>query len=87
VLEIEAAGFEILGGLLNKVVPALFTPGADRSPVQKKIAEIVPKQFSQGASQYQRLLGATDYISGMTDTFALSMFRRLYGMELPGSSI
>ncbi len=87
VLEIEAAGFEILGGLLSKVVPALFTPEADRSPVEKKIAEIVPKQFSQGASPYQRLLGATDYISGMTDTFALSMFRRLYGMELPGSSI
>lgn len=87
VLEIEAAGFEILGGLLNKVAPALFTPAAERSPVQKKIAEIVPKQFNQGASPYQRLLGATDYISGMTDTFALSMFRRLHGMELPGASI
>jgi len=87
VLEIEAAGFEVLGGLLNKVAPALFTPEAERSPVQKKIAQIVPKQFSQGATAYQRLLGATDYISGMTDTFALSMFRRLHGMELPGSSI
>lgn len=87
VLEIEAAGFEILGGLLNKVTPALFTPEADRSPAQKKIAEIVPKQFNQGTSPYERLLGVTDYISGMTDTFALSMFRRLHGMELPGSSI
>jgi dGTPase len=87
VLEIEAAGFEILGGLLNKVAPALFTPEAERNLVQKKVAEIVPKQFNQGASPYQRLLGVTDYISGMTDTFALSMFRRLHGMELPGSSI
>ncbi len=87
VLQIEAAGFEILGGLLNKITPALFALEAERTPIQKKIAEIVPKQFSQGTSSYQRLLGVTDYISGMTDTFALSMFRRLYGMELPGSSI
>jgi len=87
VLEIEAAGFEILGGLLNKVTPALFAAESERSPVQKKIAEITPKQFNQGGTPYQRLLGATDYVSGMTDTFALSMFRRLHGMELPGASI
>lgn len=87
VLEVEAAGFEILGGLLDKITPALFTVEAERSPLQRKIAEIVPRQFSQGTSSYQRLLGVTDYISGMTDTFALSMFRRLYGMELPGISI
>lgn len=87
VLQIEAAGFEILGGLLDKIVPALFVPASERNMVQKKIAAIVPAQFTQGETPYVRLLGATDYISGMTDTYALSMFRRLYGMELPGSSI
>ena len=34
-----------------------------------------------------RLLGATDYISGMTDSFALKMFRRLHGIELPGTIV
>jgi dGTPase len=87
VLQIEAAGFEIIAGLLDKIAPALFTPETDRTKVQEKIAAIVPQQFNQGQSAYERLLGVTDYISGMTDTFALSMFRRLHGMELPGSSI
>jgi dGTP triphosphohydrolase len=34
-----------------------------------------------------RLLGAIDYVSGMTKTFALSMFRRLHGMKLFDASI
>lgn len=87
VLQIEIAGFEILGGLLGKIVPALLKP-EDRSEEQKKIVALVPKKFTQNkTTAYQRLLGATDYISGMTDTFALSLFRQLHGIELPGSSI
>jgi len=85
VLQIEAAGFEILGGLLDKIVPALATPPEARSAANRKIAQIIPQQFSRGASTYERLLGATDFISGMTDTYALKLFRRLNGIELPGT--
>jgi dGTPase len=84
VLQIEAAGFEILGGLLDKIVPALVLPEAQRSPANRKIAQIIPPQFTRGATAYERLLGATDFISGMTDTYALKLFRRLNGIELPG---
>ena len=87
VLQIEAAGYEILGGLLTKLVPALLAPANERSNAQKKIVQIVPKQFTLGNSAYERLMGATDYVSGMTDSFALTLFRRLNGIELPGSSI
>lgn len=87
VLQIEAAGFEILGGLLEKIVPALATPVDERSPVHRKIVQIVPRQFTRGASAYERLLGATDFISSMTDTYALKLFRRLNGIELPGTMV
>ena len=87
VLQIEAAGYEILGGLLTKIVPPLLVPPAERTNAHKKIVQIVPAQFTAGATDYERLLGATDYISGMTDSFALTLFRRLNGIELPGSSI
>ena len=53
----------------------------------RKIAQIIPQQFSRGATPYARLLGATDYISGMTDGFALTLFRRLHGIELPGTIV
>ena len=85
VLQIEAAGFEILGGLLGKIVPALAKAEDRRTAADRKIAQIIPAQFSRGASTYERLLGATDYISGMTDTYALRLFRRLHGIELPGT--
>jgi dGTPase len=87
VLQIEVAGYEILGGLLTRLVPALLSPEGTRSNAHKKIVQIVPKQFTLGKTQYERLLGATDYVSGMTDSFALTLFRRLNGIELPGSAI
>jgi dGTPase len=87
VLQIEAAGFEILGGLLGKIVPALVKPEGDRTAADRKIAQIIPEQFSRGTTPYTRLLGATDYISGMTDGFALKLFRRLHGIELPGTIV
>jgi dGTPase len=87
VLQIEAAGFDILGGLLGKIVPALVKPEPDRTAADRKIAQIIPQQFSRGTTPYARLLGATDYISGMTDSFALKLFRRLHGIELPGTIV
>jgi dGTPase len=32
---------------------------------------------------YMRLLEITDFISGMTDSYALSLFRSLTGIQLP----
>jgi dGTPase len=81
VVSIEAAGHEILGGLLSKFVPALLTnsPNAE----QRTLLNLVPSQFKSAASPYDKLLAATDFISGMTDSYALSLFRRLKGIELP----
>ncbi|MCW5602386.1 deoxyguanosinetriphosphate triphosphohydrolase [Nitrosomonas sp.] len=83
VLHIEAAGFEVLGRLLDKVVPALVGTEDSRSAAEKKILEIIPEQFRKGKTHYERLLHATDFVSGMTDSFAVTLYRRLQGIELP----
>jgi dGTPase len=32
---------------------------------------------------YERLLAITDYVSGMTDRFAVQLYQRLSGIRLP----
>ena len=83
VLQMEAAGFEVLGGLLEKVVPALVGEGASITAAERKVLELVPDQFKRGGNQYERLLGATDFVSGMTDSYAVMLYQRLLGIELP----
>jgi len=83
VLQIEAAGFEVLGGLLGRVVPAIVKQGGMQTAAEKKVLELVPLQFMAGATTYERLLGAADFVSGMTDSFALTLYRRFLGIELP----
>lgn len=83
VLQIEAAGFEVLGGLLEKVVPALVGNYKNKTSAEKKILQLIPPQFTKGQSRYEQLLGATDFVSGMTDSYAVTLYRRLRGIELP----
>jgi dGTPase len=83
VLHIEAAGFEVLGGLLDKIVPALVGDASTRTSAEKKVLEIIPAQFTTGKTRYEQILGATDFVSGMTDSFAVTLYRRLRGIELP----
>ncbi len=40
------------------------------------------KQFTE-TSLYERLLLVTDYISGMTDSYAVTLYKQLMGVELP----
>jgi dGTPase len=83
VLHIEAAGFEVLGGLLDKVVPALVLDEKKATSADKKILSIIPRQFTHCVTRYERMLAATDFVSGMTDTYAVTLFRRLRGIDLP----
>ena len=46
---------------------------------------LLPPEFRTGTNRYEKLLNATDFVSGMTDSFAVMLFRRLKGIELPRS--
>ncbi|WP_181307318.1 deoxyguanosinetriphosphate triphosphohydrolase [Rufibacter sp. XAAS-G3-1] len=85
VLEIEAAGFEVLGGLLEAFLKAVFDPSAGR---HRKYLDLVPDQFLGPQRQlspdaYEKILNITDFISGLTDSSAISLFRKIKGIELP----
>ncbi|RNI32405.1 deoxyguanosinetriphosphate triphosphohydrolase [Rufibacter immobilis] len=85
VLEIEAAGFEVLGGLLEAFLKAVFDPTAGR---HRKYLDLVPDQFLSPQRQlsqdpYEKILNITDFISGLTDGSAIGLYRKIKGIELP----
>lgn len=90
VLEIEAPGFSVLGNLLEVFIRALCdiaTNGNRASGRAKTMLALTPTQFlgadgRPDSDPYQRVLKVTDYVSGMTDGFAVDLFRRIGGMEL-----
>jgi dGTPase len=88
VVEIEAAGFDVLGGLLDYFVPAVLQagkPGANRRSA--KYLELLPSRAKKlygnpKATPYERLLVATDFISGMTDSYAVSLYKTVKGISI-----
>lgn len=91
VVDIEIAGFEVLGQLLERLIQALDDL-AENPTTAKAISRmtslLVPEQFI-GLNRiikpepYTRLLRLTDFISGMTDSYAVYLFKKLTGISLP----
>ena len=45
---------------------------------------LLPERFRKNRdSLYQKLLGVCDYIAGMTDSYAVSLYKKLTGISLP----
>ena len=82
VLEIELAGYEVLSFLLDEFVPAAQA-GWGHDNKFDKILALLPEAPAGSAPPYERLLQVTDYLSGMTDSFAVTLFRKLRGINLP----
>ncbi|GAB3864911.1 deoxyguanosinetriphosphate triphosphohydrolase [Hymenobacter segetis] len=86
VLEIEAAGFEVLGGLLDAFLCAVFDKSQGHR--SRKLLLLLPEQFrAEGhqahVSPYEKILLLTDFVAGMTDQNALSLYKTIKGIELP----
>jgi len=92
VVEREAAGYEVIGGLLDAFINS-FNEWLDGNikPKNRTLVNLLPKRILQSASSdtenYERLLMIIDFISGMTDSFAVSLFRKIKGISLPGSRL
>ncbi|PRY14878.1 dGTPase [Pontibacter ummariensis] len=83
VLEIEAAGFEVLGGLLDACMKAAFKP---ESKHHRKLAALVPPHYlslPDTATAYERMVHITDFVASLTDQAALGLYRKIKGIELP----
>jgi dGTPase len=87
VLEIELAGYQAIGGLLHDFVDAVLSEEGKPSKRQRKTLELIGDregEWDPDSSRYERLLRVTDYVSGMTDRFALALYRRIRGISVPG---
>ena len=81
VLDIELAGNRIITELLDKLIDAVLYPDKNYSQL---ILNKVPQQYETRAETlYGKLQAAIDYISGMTDVYALDLYRKINGMSLP----
>lgn len=89
VIEIELAGYEALGGLLEQFVPAVRSAPSARKGMPGRAQKTLHLLRERGVNVdedrlYDRLLRVTDYVSGMTDRHALATYRRLKGITIPG---
>ncbi len=80
VVEIEIAGYKILGTLLHEFIKAVFNPDDYYS---KSLLSLIPTQYDvTKGSDYEKTLSVLDFVSGMTDVFALDLYRKIKGIEL-----
>ena len=81
VVDIELAGYQIITALLDKLLTAVNEPDKAYAHI---LLERIPKQYEVTAPDlYSRILAVVDYVAGMTDVYALDLYRKMYGMSLP----
>ena len=82
VIEIEIAGYHIIGGLLNEFVSAVLQPDKAKA---KKLLQLIPSQYGikKDGDVYPNILAVVDFISGMTDLFAIDLYRKITGIQIP----
>ena len=82
VTQIQIAGFKILATLLKEYSDAVFKP---ETYYARNLLSIMPEQYkvNQDDSIYTKVQTVTDYVSGMTDSYALNLYRKIKGIDLP----
>ena len=85
VLKIELAGFKIMSGLIEDLVDAALTDPGQRQNRHRKLLSLIPVQFrfSEEEEDYEKIMCILDYTSGMTDNYALELYRNLRGISVP----
>ncbi|MBQ8761205.1 MAG: deoxyguanosinetriphosphate triphosphohydrolase [Bacteroidales bacterium] len=79
VIKVELTGFNIIGELIDEFVQAVLHP---EKVYNKKLISLIPEQFkSDKKDTYSQIQVALDYISNMTDLYAVQLYKDLRGME------
>ncbi|MBD5198889.1 MAG: dNTP triphosphohydrolase [Bacteroidales bacterium] len=81
VVDIELAGNRIISFLMEKLVSAVVNPDLNYS---RLLLSRVPEQYDvHSQSLFNKIQAVIDHVSGMTDVYALDLYRKLNGMSLP----
>ena len=87
VLNLQSPGAAILGELLQAFVGAVEAAAAGAAtPRERAILEFLPGQFLSAdgrpaAQPYARVLAITDFISGMTDSYAVAVAAKVRALQ------
>lgn len=81
VLDIELAGFHVITTLLELMIDAVQSP--EKAYSQLLINRVSSQYDIKAPTLYGRIQAVLDYLSGMTDVFALDLFRKIKGNGLP----
>lgn len=78
VVKIEVTGYNVLNTLVDEFTKAVFDPEAEYS---KKLISLLPLQYKgEYQNDYERLRAVIDFISGMTDLYALDLYKLIKGI-------
>ncbi len=90
VLEKEAGGYQVIEDLLKSFGFAVYTQYFDEEHVTGKtksvyrmLSKTTQDRLDKEETLYQKLLVVTDFVSGLTDRYAISLFKTLKGISLP----
>ena len=81
VLDIELSGYQIMATLMKVFVEAAVNPSSFYS---KQLLRRVSSQYDiENENLEERIMAVLDYISGMTDIYALDIYQKINGISLP----
>jgi len=81
VLDVELSGYRIMETLMLQMVGAIMHP--ERYYSQQLIGRVSSQYAVHSADLETRLMAVVDYISGMTDVYALGVYQKINGISLP----
>lgn len=81
VLDIDLAGYRIIYTLLELMTDAVMHP--EKAYSRLLLAQASSQYQLRAEGLYERLMAVVDYLSGMSDVFALDLYRKINGHSLP----
>lgn len=90
VLEREAGGFEVIGKLMEAFCMAGFSKyhrkeafTARKRSIFRLLPEVIQSKMAAADTVYELLMVNMDFISSLTDSHAIKLYRTIYGYSLP----
>lgn len=81
VLDVELSGFKIMETLMEAMTEAAVHP--DRFYSRQLISRVSSQYDINSPDLDTRIMAVIDYISGMTDVYALDVYQKINGISLP----
>ena len=81
ILDVELSGYKIMETLMEQMIEAAVYP--ERYYSQQLIGRVSSQYDIDSTDLETRIISVLDYISGMTDIYALDIYQKINGISLP----